>query len=228
MRPGTLYIVPTPIGNLKDITLRGLEVLEGVDLVIAEDTRNTKRLLAHYSIPKPLMSYHDHNERTKSDAVIARLRTGETVAIVSDGGMPLISDPGYVLVQKCIAADIPMEVLPGPAALVNALVASGLPVVRFTFEGYPPRTPSKRRKFYRGLREEERTMILYESPHRLIKALRDLRAILGERRCAVIREMTKKFEERFRGTVSEAIDHFEAQGVKGEFVVVLEGGTARS
>jgi 16S rRNA (cytidine1402-2'-O)-methyltransferase len=221
--PGTLYIVPTPIGNLKDITYRAIEVLGLVDLVAAEDTRNTLRLLSHFNISKPLISYHDHSEREKSGGLIEKLKTGTSIALVSDGGMPLISDPGYILVQKCISEEIPLEVLPGPAAFVNALVLSGLPVARFVFEGYPSRNPAKRRKLLRLLIEEKRTMIFYESPHRIIKTLHDMQTILGDRPCAVLREMTKKFEEHFRGNVSSACMHFESKGVKGEFVIVVAG-----
>jgi len=216
-----LYIVPTPIGNLKDITLRALEVLGSVDYVAAEDTRNTKKLLAHYDISVPLLSYHDHSERTKSETLIAKLRQGISIALVSDGGTPLISDPGFVLVNKCIAEGIAVEALPGASACINALVLSGCAVDRFTFEGYLSRSPAKRRKRLRELTDEERTMILYESPHRLLKCLVDIEKILGNRRCAIMREMTKKFEEQFRGSIKEAHEHFTDKGVKGEFVIVL-------
>jgi 16S rRNA (cytidine1402-2'-O)-methyltransferase len=223
MQSGTLYLVTTPIGNMKDITLRALEVLRDVDYVAAEDTRITQKLLRHYDISVPLISYHDHSEKTKSDVLIAKLQHGFRVALVSDGGTPLVSDPGYVIVQKCIAEGIRVEALPGASACVNALVLSGLAVDRFAFEGYLSRSPAKRRKRLRQLLSEERTMIFYESPHRLLKTLADMNTILNDRSCAVLREMTKKFEEQFRGTLTEAIAHFEASGVKGEFVIVIEG-----
>jgi 16S rRNA (cytidine1402-2'-O)-methyltransferase len=218
-----LYIVPTPIGNLKDITLRALEVLKTVDYVAAEDTRNTKRLLSHFDISTPLVSYHDHSERTKSDTLIATLRQGLSIALVSDGGTPLISDPGYVLVNKCLEAGIPIEALPGASACINALVQSGLPVDRFVFEGYLSRSPAKRRKRLKELADEKRTIIVYESPHRLLKCLLDIEKILGDRQCAVMREMTKKFEEQFRGSIKEAYAYFTEKGVKGEFVLVIGG-----
>ncbi|MBU1863132.1 MAG: 16S rRNA (cytidine(1402)-2'-O)-methyltransferase [Candidatus Omnitrophica bacterium] len=223
MTCGTLYIVATPIGNLGDISLRALEVLKSVDCIAAEDTRMTRKLLSHYKLSTPLVSYHDHVEHTKAQNLVEQLQEGKDIALVSDSGMPLICDPGYNLVQKALAAQIELVCIPGPSALVNALVLSGLAVDRFVFEGYLSRKPSKRRKEIRLLIDEKRTIIFYESPHRLLKALHDVLAILGNRRIAVMRELTKKFEEQFHGSVEEAIAHFTKTGVRGEFVVVLSG-----
>ncbi len=223
MGNGTLFIVSTPLGNLKDITLRALEILGEVDIIAAEDTRQTRKLLSHFSISCRLISYHDHVENTKADVLVGYLKEGKDIALVSDGGTPLICDPGYNLLQKVLAEDIEVFGVPGPTAGINALVLSGMPVDRFVFEGYFSRSPSKRRKKMRLLIDEERTMVFYESPHRLLKALKDILLIFSNRRIAIMREMTKKFEEHFRGTVAEAIEHFEKKGVKGEFVLVLEG-----
>jgi len=223
MKRGILYIVATPIGNLGDITLRALEVLQAVDTIAAEDTRQTKKLLMHYTINASLISYHDHVEYSKAERLVQKLNEGKDIALVSDSGTPLVCDPGYNLVKKALERGIEIITIPGPSALISALVLSGLAVDRFTFEGYLSRSPQKRRKALRALEAEERTMIIYESPHRLLKALVDIKTILGNRRCAIMRELTKKFEEQFRGTVEEAIAHFEAQGVRGEFVIVIAG-----
>ena len=223
MNSGLLYLVASPIGNLGDITLRALEVLKHVDLIAAEDTRTTRKLLSHYSIATPLVSYHDHIEQKKAGGLVEKLKAGTHIALVSESGTPLISDPGFNLVRTALEGDIQVVPIPGAAACISALIVSGLALDRFVFEGFLSRSPTKRRKTLRTLTGEERTMIFYESPHRLLKALRDIETVLGNRRIALMRELTKKFEEQFRGTVQEAIEHFTEQGVRGEFVVVLEG-----
>ena len=223
MKAGILYIVPTPIGNLQDITLRALAVLKSVDLIAAEDTRNTGRLLDYFKIKVPLKSYHDHVEDRKAGQLISEVKAGKKIALVSDGGMPLISDPGFVLMQLAIKEKVQVEILPGPSAFVNALVASGLPVDRFAFEGFLSRSPSKRRKRLREIEGEKRTIIFYESPHRLMKTLIDMQAIFGEREISVSREITKKFEEHYRGKIGQAVEYFRKQGVRGEFVIVVHG-----
>jgi len=225
MKKGTLYLVATPIGNLGDMTLRALDTLKSVDCVAAEDTRRVRKLLTYFSISVPVMSYHDHVERKKAGNVIARLKEGKSIALVSDSGTPLISDPGFTLLQRALEEGIEVVPIPGPSACISALIISGLAVDRFVFEGYPSRSPSKRRKKLRTLVDEERTMIFYESPHRILKMLADVETILGNRTIAVVRELTKKYEEHFRGTVREAHDHFSQKDIKGEFVVVVEGKT---
>ena len=203
--PGTLYLVSTPIGNLEDITLRALRILKAVDLIAAEDTRQTRRLLTHYDIQTPLTSYFAGNERSKKlDKLIERLQTGETIALVSDAGTPIISDPGYPLLRGCIAAAIPIVPIPGVSAVVAAASVSGLPLHNFTFEGFLSPKSGKRKRQLSVLAEEERTLILFESPHRLRRFLADVLEVLGERDIVVTRELTKHFEEIFRGKVSEA------------------------
>ncbi len=218
-----LYLVPTPIGNLKDITLRALEVLKEVDLILAEDTRNTSHLAQHYGIQKPLSPYHQHNEHKVLQHLVDQLLAGKKMALVTDAGTPGISDPAFLLVRECIRQGVKVESLPGATAFVPALVNSGLPTDRFVFEGFLP--PKKgRQTLLKKLAEEERTMILYESPMRLVKTLEELAGYFGEDRPAsVSRELTKMFEETARGTLKSLFDHFSAKPVKGEIVLVIAG-----
>ncbi|HWV28545.1 MAG TPA: 16S rRNA (cytidine(1402)-2'-O)-methyltransferase [Dyadobacter sp.] len=218
-----LYIVPTPIGNLEDITLRAINVLKSVDAVLAEDTRTSGNLLKHLGISKPLQSYHIHNEHQTVARVVERIRKGETLALVSDAGTPAVSDPGFLLVRACIREGLPVECLPGPTAFVPALVNSGLPSDRFTFEGFLPHKKGRQTRL-QNLANEERTMIFYESPHRLVKALQQFAEHFGvDRQVSVSRELTKMFEENVRGTVTEVIAHFGNKTVKGEIVIVVAG-----
>ena len=223
MSYGTLYLCATPIGNLQDITLRVLETLKTVDLVACEDTRKTLQLLNHFEISKPVTSYYEHNKMSKGDVIIQQLKDGKNIALVSDAGMPGISDPGYDLVQQCLAEDIPFTVLPGAVAAVTGLVLSGLPTDRFSFEGFIPRQKKERLQYFQNLVQEERTMIFYESPHRLEDTLKTLIEVFPDRPMAAARELTKKFEEIVRGTPSEILAHFEAEGIRGEFVLLLHG-----
>ncbi len=223
MEKGTLYICPTPIGNLEDITLRTLKVLEEVDIIAAEDTRHTIKLLNHYNIKKPLTSYHEHNKREKGVELVEKLNMGETIALVSDAGMPGISDPGEELIALAIEEDIRVIALPGPTASVTALILSGLPTGKFVFEGFLPSKKKDRIRELEKLKKEERTFILYESPHRLLDLLKSILDVLGNRKVSISRELTKVYEETFRGTILEAIERFESQGVKGEFVLIIEG-----
>ena len=224
MTYGTLYLCATPIGNLQDITLRVLETLEAVDLVACEDTRKTLQLLNHFNISKPVTSYYEHNKMTKGDVIIQHLKDGKNVALVSDAGMPGVSDPGYDLVQQCLAEDILFTVLPGPVAAITALVLSGLPTDRFCFEGFIPRHKKERQQYFEHLQNEERTMIFYESPYRLVKTLMQFAEYFGaERQVSVCREISKIHEESVRGTLAEVIEHFEATEPRGEIVVILSG-----
>jgi 16S rRNA (cytidine1402-2'-O)-methyltransferase len=223
MIQGSLYLVATPIGNMEDITLRALRVLREVDIVFAEDTRRTHRLLKHYDIAKPLLSYHDHNKLTCTPVVIDKLRTGNDVALVSDSGTPGISDPGFHLVREVIRSDLPVIPIPGPTALVTALIVSGLPADRFVFEGWLPRKSGKRANRIRELAQDTRTLIFYESPHRLLRMLNDCLLILGDRRAAVCRELTKKFETVERQKISGLVEEYSSRSPKGEFVVLIEG-----
>lgn len=225
MERGKLYICPTPIGNLEDITLRTLKIFEDVDLIAAEDTRHTVKLLNHYEIKKPLTSYHEHNVKEKGIELIDRLNKGENIALVSDAGMPGISDPGEDLIALAIEEDIDVIVLPGATASITAIVASGLPTRRFVFEGFLSSKKKDRVGDIERLKSEERTIIIYESPHRLLDTLNDIMEIMGNRRIAIIRELTKLYEEIFRGNVEEAIDKFSASKIRGEFVLVLQGNT---
>jgi 16S rRNA (cytidine1402-2'-O)-methyltransferase len=218
-----LILVPTPIGNLKDITLRALEVLQEVDVILAEDTRTSSVLLNHYNIQKPLSPYHQHNEHKIVQHIIDQLKEGKKMALITDAGTPGISDPAFLLVRACVQNDVPVETLPGATAFVPALVNSGLPTNRFVFEGFLPQKKG-RMTALKQLAEEERTMIFYESPFRLVKTLADLMQYFGEDRlCSVSRELTKKFEENKRGTLKEVHDHFAAKTVKGEIVMVVAG-----
>lgn len=218
-----LYLVPTPIGNLADITLRALEVLKSVDVILAEDTRTSGFLLKHYQINKPLQSFHNYNEHKMVDSLITRLEKGEVMALVSDAGTPGISDPGFLIARAALQAGLKIECLPGPTAFVPALIKSGLPADRFAFEGFLPQKKG-RQTMFKKLAAEERTMIFYESPYRLVKTLENFKEYFGaERRVSVSRELTKMFEETFNGTVDAAISHFSAKEVKGEIVIVIEG-----
>lgn len=219
---GALYVVGTPIGNLGDITVRALETLKAVDVIVCEDTRQTSKLLQHYQIRKPLVSLHDHNERQRTPELIEQLRGGRSIALVSDGGTPLISDPGWWLVHRAIEEQIPVSWIPGPTALIGALVLSGLPTDRFVFEGFLPPKSAARRKRLEALRGEMRTVVLYESPHRVVKTLRDTHEVLGDIPMVCARELTKKFEEVKRGRASELLAHFEHHPPRGEFVLVMK------
>ncbi len=221
----SLYFVPTPIGNLADITLRALEILKSVDTILAEDTRTSGVLLKHYSISKPLQSFHNFNEHKVLQALIARLEAGEVMALISDAGTPGISDPGFLLARACVEAGIRFECLPGATAFVPALVKSGLPTDRFVFEGFLP-VKKGRQTLLRQLVEEERTMIFYESPYRLVKTLEQFSEYFGpERRASVSRELTKMFEETVNGTLQEVVASFSDREVKGEIVIIVQGKT---
>ncbi len=219
-----LWLVPTPIGNLGDITFRAVEMLRKVDLILAEDTRTTGKLLKHYEIDTSMRSYHMHNEHKSVPKIIEELGLGSCIALVSDAGSPGISDPGFLLVRACIAADIPVHALPGATALIPALTLSGLPSERFVFEGFLPQKKGRLTRL-KALESESRTIVFYESPHRLVKTLAQLAEHLGEQRNAsVSRELSKKFEETVRGTLASVLDHFTETTPKGEFVIVVEGG----
>lgn len=223
---GTLYLCATPIGNLDDMTLRVLKLLETADIIAAEDTRNTLKLLNHFEIKTPMTSYHEHNKAEKGPKLVERLLAGENIALVTDAGMPGISDPGADLVKLCYEAGVPVTVAPGASAAVVALVLSGLDTRRFVFEGFLPMEKKERRAVLSTLEKEHRTMIFYEAPHRLLDTLEELEKIFGsDREMAAIRELTKKFEEVRRGTVAEIKAHFTAQPPKGEFVLVFASYT---
>jgi 16S rRNA (cytidine1402-2'-O)-methyltransferase len=224
--PGVLYIVSTPIGNLEDITLRALRVLKEVDLIAAEDTRRTRQLLTHYGIHKPLISYHEHNRRMREKTLLNDLREGKSVALVTDAGTPGISDPGEELIRGAVQEGIPLVSIPGPVALVAALSVSGLPTESFLFYGFLPSKAAARRKWLTSLEERPETLVFYESPRRLSSLLEDAAQILGERRVVVAREMTKVYEEVYRGTVSEVLEQIGKEEVKGEVTVILEGCTS--
>ncbi|MDC3170519.1 16S rRNA (cytidine(1402)-2'-O)-methyltransferase [Bacteroidota bacterium] len=216
-----LFVVPTPIGNLGDITLRSIEVLKSVDLILAEDTRTSSKLLKHYDIDTPVESFHMHNEHKKLESVINKLRSDSEIALISDAGTPGISDPGFLLVRECINNQVEVECLPGSTAFVPALVSSGLPCDRFSFEGFLP-VKKGRTKRLKELSNETKTMVFYESPHRILKTLNDLSNYFDvESQISVSRELTKLYEETFRGTIKELVEHFEKNKTKGEFVIVL-------
>lgn len=218
-----LYLVPTPIGNLEDITLRAINILKSVDVILAEDTRTSGFLLKHLGISKPLQSYHIHNEHQTVQRIIQRILKGETMALVSDAGTPAVSDPGFLLVRECLKNGIDIECLPGPTAFVPALVNSGLPTDRFTFEGFLPHKKGRQTRLTE-LKEEERTMIFYESPHRLVKSLEQFSEYFGaDRQASVSRELTKLYEETIRGTLTEIIAYFAEKTIKGEIVIVVAG-----
>lgn len=219
----SLYLVPTPIGNRGDITLRALEILKSVDAVLAEDTRTSGVLLTHYGIQKPLVSFHIHNEHQSVERVVRRMTAGESFALVSDAGTPGISDPGFLLVRACRQAGLGVECLPGATALIPALVQSGFPCDRFVFEGFLPHKKGKQTTLKR-LADEDRTVVVYESPHRLIKTLEEMRVHFGDdRTLSVSRELTKIHEETVTGTIPEVMQHFQGKEIKGEIVIVIDG-----
>lgn len=220
---GKLYICPTPIGNLEDITLRTLKILNSVDLIAAEDTRHSVRLLNHFGISKPLTSYHEYNKESKGRYLIEKLLSGENIAQISDAGMPGISDPGQEIIKEAIENNIEIEVLPGASAFVIALVGSGMDTNKFVFEGFLDRDKKSRKKRLEKIKNEKRTMIIYESPHRLKKTLKDMLEVLGNRKVALNRELTKKYQEVLRMTIEDAIQLYNTQEVKGEFVIIVEG-----
>jgi 16S rRNA (cytidine1402-2'-O)-methyltransferase len=218
-----LYIIPTPIGNLEDITLRAIRILGEVDVILAEDTRNSGHLLNHYKISRPLTPYHQHNEHKIVSHLVDQMKEGKKMALITDAGTPGISDPAFLLVRECIRQGVPVETLPGATAFVPALVNSGLPTDSFCFEGFLP-LKKGRQSMLKKLAGEERTIVLYESPLRLVRTLEDLSVHFGESRlCSVSRELTKKFEETRRGTLREVCDHFKEKNVKGEVVIVIAG-----
>ncbi len=220
---GKLYLCPTPIGNLGDMTFRTLEVLKSVDLIAAEDTRNTLKLLNYFEISAPLTSYYEHNKAQKGGMLIEKLKAGQNIALVSDAGMPAISDPGEDLVKICIDEGIEVVPLPGPSAFTTALVASGMPTGRFTFEGFLTTNKRNRKIHLNEVKNDTRTLIFYEAPHKLIYTLQDMLEVLGDRRICLARELTKKFEEFYRTTISEAIRHYNQAPPKGEFVLIIKG-----
>jgi 16S rRNA (cytidine1402-2'-O)-methyltransferase len=221
--PTSLYLVPTPIGNLEDITLRALNILKSVNTILAEDTRTSGHLLKHYEISKPVVSHHAFNEHKTIDHLIKRMRQGEVFALISDAGTPGISDPGFLLARACVLEGVKIECLPGATAFVPALLKSGLPADRFTFEGFLPQKKG-RHTMLTSFLTEERTIIFYESPYRLVKTLEQFVEYFGtERRISVSREISKMFEETFNGTIPEVLNYFAAKTVKGEIVMVLEG-----
>ncbi len=220
---GCLYIVSTPIGHLEDITLRALRILKEVSVVAAEDTRHTQKLFNHYQIHTPMTSYHDHNKEEKTEVLLQRLKEGHSMALVADAGTPGISDPGYYLINRCIQAGIPLSPIPGPSAFLAALAVSGLPTDAFLFEGFLPKKQAGRLKHLLDLKEEPRTIILYESPHRLVRCLHDLYKTWGDRRAMVARELTKLFEEIVRGRLSQIIPMMENRTIRGEITLVVEG-----
>jgi 16S rRNA (cytidine1402-2'-O)-methyltransferase len=225
---GVLYIVATPIGNLEDVTLRALRVLKEVDLIAAEDTRHTQKLLGHYDIRTPLTSYHEHNERTKAHSLVERLLQGRNIALVTDAGVPAISDPGYRIVVEAISAGIQVTPIPGPSALTAVLSVSGLPTDRFVFEGFLPAKKKPRRDRLDTLRGEMRTIVCFEAPHRLLESLRDIHELLGDREVMVAREVSKVYEEFLRGLAGELIDKLAGREIRGEVTLVIGGSAGES
>ncbi|QQE64074.1 rRNA (cytidine-2'-O-)-methyltransferase [Leptolyngbya sp. BL0902] len=224
-KPGYLYVVGTPLGNLEDMTFRAVRILQSVDLIAAEDTRHTGKLLQHFQITTPQISYHEHNRQSRLGEVLHHLQERQhSVALVSDAGMPGISDPGYELVAACVEADIPVVPIPGPTAAMTALCVSGQPTDRFVFEGFLPLKGTGRTARLEAIQREDRTVILYEAPHKLVKTLADLQERLGPARPITLgRELTKRFEEFWRGTLAEALAHYQTQDPKGEFTVIIQG-----
>jgi 16S rRNA (cytidine1402-2'-O)-methyltransferase len=220
---GKLFIVATPIGNLKDITFRAVETLKEADLIACEDTRHTKKLLSHYGIAAPTTSYFEHNKIKKGEYLTGLLKEGKNIALVSDSGTPGISDPGYNIINTAIKNNIPVTIIPGPCAFVSALVISGLPTDSFTFHGFLSNKKAKRRRQLGQLKDEKKTMIFYESPHRLLMMLRDMHDVIGNREISVIRELTKIFEESLRLKIDKAIDYFTKKSPRGEFILVVKG-----
>ncbi len=220
---GILYVVGTPIGNLGDFSPRAVETLEKVDFIAAEDTRVTVKLLNHFGIKKPMVIYQKFNEYEQGDIIVSRLQSGESCAIVTDAGMPCISDPGETLVKLCIKADVKVEVVPGPSAVISALAVSGLSVSRFTFEGFLSVKRTSRMEHLMELRHERRTMVFYEAPHKLLSTLKDMNSVFGDRNIVVVKELTKIHETSWRGTLSEAVKYHTENPPKGEYVLVLDG-----
>lgn len=223
MMASCLYIVGTPIGNLEDMTLRGIRILKEVDIIAAEDTRQTAKLLNHYDIKKPMISYHEHNKKTKGEEIIGLILQGNIVALVSDAGMPCVSDPGEDLVRLCVEKGIEVIAVPGPSASLTALSISALPTSRFVFEGFLPAKGKERKERLERLSREDRTIILYEAPHRLMTTLKDLKEYMGNVNISISRELTKKFEETLRTDLEGAIEEFSNRNIRGEFVLILEG-----
>jgi len=221
---GILYICGTPIGNLEDITLRALKVLKEVKLIAAEDTRHTKKLLNHYQINTKITSYYEYNKFKKAPYLVEILKNGQDIALVSDAGMPGISDPGYVLVNLVLKNNIKIIPVPGVSALITALVVSGLPTDKFVFEGFLPRKIKERKRYFKSIENEERTVIFYETPHRLKRTLKDMLEIWGDRKIVIARELTKKFEEMIRGNLSQVISEINTKEIKGEITLVVQGG----
>ena len=221
---GILYICGTPIGNLEDITLRALKVLKKVKLIAAEDTRHTKKLLNHYQINTKITSYYEYNKFKKAPYLVEILKNGQDIALVSDAGMPGISDPGYVLVNLVLKDNIKIIPVPGVSALITALVVSGLPTDKFVFEGFLPRKIKERKRYFKSIENEERTVIFYETPHRLKRTLKDMLEIWGDRKIVIARELTKKFEEMIRGNLSQIISEINTKEIKGEITLVVQGG----
>jgi len=219
---GALYIISTPIGNLEDISIRAIKILSLVDLIAAEDTRKTKILLDHYKIKKPLISYFSYNEIKRTPELISKLKNGMSIGLVSDAGTPGISDPSYKIIRAAIDENIPILAIPGPTAFLPALISGGLPIDRFLFEGFLP-IKKGRKSLLEQLSREDKTIVLYESPHRLLRTLSDLLRVFGDRNISVSREITKKFEETIRGKTSKIIEHFSAHTIRGEFVLIVEG-----
>lgn len=220
---GTLYLVPTPIGNLKDMSFRAIDTLRQADLILAEDTRTSGKLLKHYQINTPMQSHHMHNEHATVATLVSRITKGENIALISDAGTPAISDPGFLLVRQCIKEDLAVECLPGATAFVPALVISGLPCDRFIFEGFLPVKKGRQTRL-QSLKDETRTMVFYESPHKLLKTLKQFSDLFGaDRRASVSREISKLHEETVRGTLDELLGHFSSKSPRGEFVLVIEG-----
>jgi 16S rRNA (cytidine1402-2'-O)-methyltransferase len=223
-KAGTLYIVGTPIGNLEDMTFRAVRILQTVDLIAAEDTRHTGKLLQHFAVKTPQISYHEHNRNARIPELLERLKTGTSIALVTDAGMPGISDPGYELVRDCVDHQIPIVPIPGASAVITALSASGLPSDRFVFEGFLPAKSQARRSQLESLQTDSRTLIFYESPHRLRPTLQDMAAVLGsDRSITLARELTKLHEEFWRGTIQQAIEHYQTRDPQGEFTLVVSG-----
>lgn len=225
--PGTLFIVSTPIGNLEDITLRAIRTLKEVSAIAAEDTRRTRKLCTHYGIGTPLTSYHDFNKEEKTPVILQLLREGAHIALVSDAGTPLISDPGFYLVRQAIAAKVPVVPIPGPSAVLAALVASGFPPDRFSFEGFVPRKTGARLELFKRLDHDGRTSILFETPHRLQSTLEALQETVGDRKLVIARELTKLHEEILRGTAEEILHSGVIQRIKGEITIIIEGKSGK-
>lgn len=222
MEEGKLILVPTPVGNLEDITLRAINVLKSVDLILAEDTRTSSKLLNHLEISVPMKSHHQHNEHKTSEYIAEEIKGGKNIALISDAGTPAISDPGFLLVRECVEKGVKIECLPGPTAIIPALVLSGLPCDRFYFEGFLPHKKGRQTR-WKFLADLPCTFAIYESPYRVVKCLEQALGFLGNRNCSTVREISKKFEEVRRGTIEEQISHFKQNNPKGEFVIVFSG-----